>query len=147
VAQLRFEIGRDEFAAISEIPEILATTRPPSEEGLRQLDDLLEIAIPRGKSAGGIEHDHPVAHIIEGDAKLGLTVAQLLKQPCVLDRDHCLIGEGGGKFDLFMREGFDPRAANGEYAEQSVLAQKWNAQQGAIADGLLSFEIAVFRIL
>src|SRR5262245_10630794 len=73
-AQLRFEIGRI-LAAISEIPEILGIARPPGQEGVRKLEHLLEIAVPRCESRFCVEHDDAVAHVVEGDAKLGLTVA------------------------------------------------------------------------
>src|SRR3984893_7461216 len=66
-AQLRFEIGRV-LAAVSEIAEILGRARPPREEGVRQIEHLLEIAVPRGKPRCGVEHDNAVAHVVEGDA-------------------------------------------------------------------------------
>ena len=94
-AQLRFEIGRV-LAAVSKIAEILGIARPPREEGVRQIEHLLEIAVPRGKPRCGVEHDDAVAHVVEGDAKLGLAIAQLLEQSCVLDRNHRLVGEAGG---------------------------------------------------
>ena len=94
-AQLRFEIGRV-LAAVSEIAEILGIARPPREEGVRQIEHLLEIAVPRGKPRCGVEHDDAIAHIVEGNAKLGLAVVQLLKQSRILDRDHRLVGEAGG---------------------------------------------------
>ena len=94
-AQLRFEIGRV-LAAVSEIAEILGIARPPREEGVRQIEHLLEIAVPRGKPRCGVEHDDAIAHIVEGNAKLGLAVVQLLKQSSILDRDHRLVGEAAG---------------------------------------------------
>ena len=92
-AQLRFEIGRV-LAAVSEIAEILGIARPPREEGVRQIEHLLEIAVPRGKARRGVEHDDAVAHIVKGDAQLGLAIAQLVEQSRILDRDHRLVGEG-----------------------------------------------------
>ena len=94
-AQLRFEIGRV-LAAVSEIAEILGKARPRREEGVRQIEQLLEIAVPRGKPRCGVEHDDAIAHIVEGNAKLGLAVVQLLKQSSILDRDHRLVGEAAG---------------------------------------------------
>ena len=81
---------------VGEIAEILGKARPPREEGVRQLEHLLEIAVPRGKPRLGVEHDDTIAHVVEGDAQFGLAVAQLVEQPRVLDRDHRLIGEAGG---------------------------------------------------
>src|SRR6516225_5620225 len=73
-AELRFEIGRDELAPISEITEILGASRPCSEEGLRELYQLLEITAPGSESTGSDEHHKAVAQIVEGDAELGLAV-------------------------------------------------------------------------
>src|SRR5215831_13370653 len=64
-AKLRFELGRDELASISEISEILGASRPSSEEGLRELNQLLEITVPGSKSPRSVEHDDAVAHIVE----------------------------------------------------------------------------------
>ena len=76
-AQFSFEIGRV-LAALREIAEILGIVRPPREEGVRQLEHLLEIAVPRGEACFGVEHDDPVAHIVESDAQLGLSLPQSL---------------------------------------------------------------------
>ena len=120
-AQLRFEIGRV-LAAVSEIAEILGIARPLGEEGVRQIKHLLEIAVPRGKARRGIEHDDAVPHIVEGDAQLGLTLAELVEEARIFDRDHRLVSEGGGQLDLLLRKSFDARSANAEYAYQRVLA-------------------------
>jgi hypothetical protein len=37
-----------------------------------------------------VEHRHPVAHIVEGDAQLGLALADLVEQPGIVHRDHRL---------------------------------------------------------
>jgi hypothetical protein len=115
--KLRFEIGRDEFAPISEIAEILGTSRPPGEEGLWQLNQLLEIAVPGSQSPRGVEHDDTIAHIVEGDTQLSLPVAQFLEEPCILDRNDSLIGESGGELDLLVCERFYARAENVEMAD------------------------------
>ena len=112
-AQFGFEVGRV-LAALGEIMEILDIARPLGEEGLRQIKDLLEIAVPRGKSRRSVEHDHPVSHVVEGDAQLRLAVAQFLEQPGILDRDHRLVGEGGDQIDLLVREGSDAFALKSE---------------------------------
>ncbi len=118
---MRFEIGRV-LAAVSEIAEIPGIVRPPRQEGVRQIEHLLEIAVPGGKARFSVEHDDAIAHIVEGNAKLGLAVVQFLKQARILDRDHRLISEGRGQFDLLFRKGFDARPGNAEYAYQRVLA-------------------------
>jgi hypothetical protein len=107
----------------------------------------LKIAVPCREPRLGVEHRDAVTHIVEGDAQLGLALAQLVEEPCVLDRDHRLIGEGGGQLDLCGREGIDARAGNDEDADECLLAQKRNAEQCAGAGDLRCFRIGVFRIL
>src|SRR5215469_14230787 len=119
-AELRFEIGRDELPPISEIAEILGTSRPSSEEGLRELNQLFEIAVPGSKSPRSVEHDDTVTHVVEGHAQLGLSITQFLEQAGILDRDHRLVGEAGGQLDLLVGEGFDARTGYDEYAVQLV---------------------------
>ena len=144
--QLRFEIGRV-LAAVGKIAEIVGKARPPREEGVGQFEHLLEIAVPRGKPRFGVKHDDAIAHIVEGDAQLGLAVAQLVEQPRVLDRDHRLIGEAGGQLDLLVGEGPDHLPINRDCADQCLLAQQRNAEQRAVADDLLSFQIRIFWVL
>ena len=69
-----------------------------------------------------VEHSHAVAHVVEGDPQLCLTVAQLLKQAGVLDGDHGLVGEAVDQLDLLRRERLDPGAAKHEHADQRVFA-------------------------
>jgi len=64
--------------------------------------EFLEIAVPRNKARVGAEHDNAVAHIVESDAQFGLTVAQLVKEARVLDRDHRLVRKGGDQFDFLV---------------------------------------------
>jgi hypothetical protein len=40
-----------------------------------QVEDLLEIAVPGGEPQVRIEHGDAVAHVVEGDAQLGLALA------------------------------------------------------------------------
>ena len=49
-AQLRFEIGREVFASFRKIVEILDIARPTRQEGVGEIEQLLEIAIPRSKA-------------------------------------------------------------------------------------------------
>src|SRR5204862_97304 len=102
-AQIGFEIGRV-LAAIHEISEILGIAWPLCKEGVGQIEHLLEIAVPRGKARRGIEHDDAVPHIVEGDAQLGLTLAELVEEARIFDRDHRLVSEGGGQLDLLLRK-------------------------------------------
>src|SRR5439155_24550755 len=74
-------------------------------------------------------------------------MAELVKEPGVLDVDYSLIGEAGGELNLFIREGFDARSANAINAYQSVVAKQRNAERRAVAGDLLPFTEGVFRIL
>src|SRR6266481_5907267 len=144
-AQFSFEIGRV-LAALREIAEILGIVRPRRAEGVRQIKHLLEIAVPRGKSRRGVEHDDAIAHIVEGDAKLGLAVVQLTQEPRILDGDRCLISKGSCQLDFSVRKRIDPRSTNNKNANQRVLAQKWQSKRRADAGHPLSFRIGVVRI-
>ena len=86
----------------------------------------------------GAEHRNAIAHIVEGDAQLGLAIAQLLEQSRILNRDHRLIGKTGRELDLFVGERLDARACNDEYADERVLTQQRNAQHGSIIKDLQS---------
>jgi len=41
----------------------------------------LEIAVPGGKPQLLVEHRHTISHIVEGNAQLGLGLADLVEQP------------------------------------------------------------------
>ena len=107
----------------------------------------MEIEIPRGKPQFAVEHRDPVAHIVEGDAQLGLAVAQLLEQARVLDRDHRLVREGGGQLDLRVGERLDARAGDNKDTDHRVFAQKRNAEHRAGASKLDRSRKSVFRVL
>ena len=46
-----------------------------AEEHVGQIEEILEIAIPRDEAPRSIEHRDAVTHVVEGDAQLGLTFA------------------------------------------------------------------------
>jgi len=59
--------------------EIFGIARTLGEEGIRQIEHLLEIVIPSGKVQLAVEHRHAVAHIVEGHAQLGLALTDFLQ--------------------------------------------------------------------
>src|SRR5262249_9159506 len=61
-------------------------------------------AVPRGEAQVLVEHDHAVAHIVEGDAQFRLALADLVEQASILHRDHCLCGRILRQRDLIVRE-------------------------------------------
>src|SRR5215831_16163278 len=145
--QFPFDVVGPELAAFDKNANIFDIGRAFCDHLIGQVQDRLEIAVPRNKARVSAKHRNTVAHIVEGDTQLRLSVAQFLEQPRILDRDHRLIGEAGGQLDLFFRKGFDARAANDENADERVLAKKRNAEDRAGADELLFFAIGVFRVL
>src|SRR5215467_3025246 len=68
--QLRFEIGRVVLPAIGEVMEIFGIAQTLGEEGIRQIEHLLEIVVPSGEMQFAVEHRDAVAHIVEGHAQL-----------------------------------------------------------------------------
>ena len=69
-----------------------------------RIEQVLEIAVPGGEALLAIEHRDPVAHIVEGDAQLGLALADLVQQPSIVHRDHGLCGKLLQQRDLFLGE-------------------------------------------
>jgi hypothetical protein len=64
---------------------------------------VLEVHVPRGKAKSGVEHRYAIAHVVEGHPQFGLALAEFVKQSDVLNRNHCLIGEGLEHPDLNFR--------------------------------------------
>ena len=118
-AHLRFDIDRAVFAMRGEVADKIGDARPLGEERIGEFEDPLEIQVPRGEPQLAVEHRHPVAHIVEGDAQLGLALADLVEQPGIVHRDHRLRGEAFEQRDLLVGErphllavrGDDSRAA------------------------------------
>ena len=125
-AQIRFEIGRDIFAARGEIAEIFNRARPLGEEGVRQIEHLLEVAVPRGEAQVFVEHRHTVGHIVEGDAQFGLGLADLVEQPRILNRDHRLGGEVLQQRNLLVGEWPNFGTVNHDVAEHRLVPAQGN---------------------
>ena len=47
---------------------------PLEREPIGQVEDLLELAVPRGEALRFVEHRDAVAHVLEGDAQFCLSV-------------------------------------------------------------------------
>jgi hypothetical protein len=61
------------------VANIVGEARPLGQESIGQIENLLEIAVPRREPQLGVEHCHTVAHIVESDAQLGLTAADFFQ--------------------------------------------------------------------
>src|SRR5688572_20322854 len=87
-------------------------------------------ANPRSAFNDGIEHRLHICRRTTDDAQhfgrrglmlqrlaqFGVTLAEFLEQPYVLDRDHCLRRKGLKQFDLLLRERTDLRPSDVDYA-------------------------------
>src|SRR5262245_59410598 len=78
--------------------------------------------------------------------KLLILVLDLVEQPHVLDRDHRLIGERGGEFDLTLAERVDGATRQHKYPGGRALAQEKHTKNGVISADFLVLGHPVFRI-
>jgi hypothetical protein len=69
-AQSPRRIAGADLAAPDQQADIVPPGPGDREEGIGDVEQLLEVAIPRGKLEVRVEHDHAVAHMVEGDAQL-----------------------------------------------------------------------------
>ena len=110
-AHLRLKIGRAIFAAIGEIAEVLRKARPTAEEGVRQIEHLLKITVPRGKPQLLVEPGDTVGHIVESDTQHRLLLAELggALLDLVLQTIGRLgaLGQEGVAFDRVLAEHLD----------------------------------------
>ncbi len=116
-AHFRLDIDRTVLAMRGKITDILGKVRTLGQHLVGQVEDLLEIAVPRGEPQLGVEHRDPVAHIVEGDPQLRLALADLVEQPGIVHRDHRLCGEAFEQRDLLVGERPHFRPIAREYAE------------------------------
>ena len=91
------------------------------EEGVGNVEQLLEVAVPRRHPQVGVYHGYAVAHVAEGDAQLGLAIAQLLEQPGTLHRDNRLRREVLQQRDLSFVECSHLLAIDRHDADDGVL--------------------------
>src|SRR5262245_60616405 len=66
-------------------------------------------------------------------AQLAHARLNLVKQSHVLDRDHRLVGEGGGQFNLLVGERSRSRARHSQYADRIPFAQERDSKNGTVA--------------
>ena len=75
---------------------------PLGEKIVGQVEDVLELAVPRDQMLRFVEHGDAVAHVLERDAKFLLALADFIQQPRVLHRDHRLGSEVLQQRDLLV---------------------------------------------
>ena len=71
-----------------------------------------------------VEHRDAIRHVVEGDPQLRLTLADLVEQSGVLDRDHRLVGEGPYQLELLVGVGLDPQPGQCDNAYGLTIAQQ-----------------------
>jgi hypothetical protein len=89
-AHFGFDIDLTVLAMGCEVGKVLGQARPLGQESFRQIENLLEIAVPRREPQFGVEHCHTVAHIVEGHPQLGLAPADFFQQPGIVHRNDRL---------------------------------------------------------
>src|SRR5205823_4249108 len=72
--------------------------------------------------------------------------AELVEQPRILDRDHCLIGERFNQLDLFGGEWRGFRTRQRQRPDWISFSQKRNSKISPILSEFLRFEERVFRV-
>ena len=135
IVQLVDELCRQRGEIVDEIQRILDLVGDAGGE-LAERGQLLGLhqAILRG------------AEIFEGQRELPGALLHLLEQANVLDRDRCLVGKRGHKFDLLLgkRPDFDP--GQGEDADRRPFPQHRDAQNCTKVPPSLGLIERVFRI-
>jgi len=76
-----------------------------------------------------VEHRHPVAHIVECDAQLGLALADLVEQPGIVHRNRRRRREVLEQRDLFLGEWSHFLPSGGDDPKKLALWTQRNAQQ------------------
>src|SRR5262249_34483120 len=86
-----------------------------------QVENSLEIQVPRGEPQLAVKHRDTIAHIVKGDAQLGLALADLVEQPRIVHRNYGLRGEALQQSHLFVPEPADLRTSCRKVAQQTVV--------------------------
>jgi hypothetical protein len=129
-AHFGFDIDLAVFAMRCEVANVVAKARPRGQQSVGQIEHLLEIAVPRREPLLGVKHRHTVAHVVKGDAQLGLPLADLAEQPRILDRDDRLVGKGAHQLYLPLGERLDPLVVKRDNADRLALVQQRHPKCG-----------------
>jgi hypothetical protein len=84
--------------------------------------------------------------VLAGQFKLAAFVLNLVEEPHVLDRNHCLVGEGGCELDLFLGEGSYLRTLQDKHTDRERFAQQRNGQHAVCSGHFLDVAASIFRI-
>ena len=90
-AQLSFGVDHGaEFTAYRQKADEIGEGARRTQNCLRQIEDLLQIAVPRDEPLSAIKHRDAVAHVVESHAQFGLALVYLIEQPGIVHRDDRL---------------------------------------------------------
>src|SRR5215831_2890810 len=93
------------------------------------LNDRIEHRLSIGRrSADDVKHLARRGLMFESFCQLLRSCLYILEQPHVLDRDHRLVGESGGEFDLPVGEGVHLESRQYDYADRHALPQQRDAE-------------------
>src|SRR5215472_1171726 len=77
-----------------------------------------------GRATDDPEHVTGCGKLVHRPGEVGLALAQLVEEARILDRDHRLVGEGGGQLDFLVREWSDTCAEKSEETDLRVAPQQ-----------------------
>src|SRR5262249_19931582 len=100
-----------------------------------------------GRARNDVEHVTDRSLIVERFLDLARARLHLVEQPHVLDRDHRLVGEGGGQLDLLVGEWPHLGALQGDSAHRDPLAEHRHSQCRPKASELLRLGPGVVGIV
>src|SRR6516225_1139906 len=72
--------------------------------------------------------------------------SQFVENPCILDRDHRLVGEGAHQLDLPVGERLDPPTIERDDADRLPPTQQWHAKCGVNLTNRNDSRPLVFRV-
>ena len=78
------------FAALGEVTDIVRESEPLGENTIRQIEDVLELLVPRHEAWRFIEQGYTVTHILERHTQFSLALTDFIQQPSILHRDDRL---------------------------------------------------------
>src|SRR5262249_11476005 len=76
---LHFDIDRAVFATSDEVADKIADTRALGQQRIGQIENSLEIQVPRSEPQLAIKHRDTITHIVKRDAQFGLALADLVQ--------------------------------------------------------------------
>src|SRR5262249_21775559 len=119
-----------------------AEARGVFDHHLGQADDGVERRAQLVAHAG-----YELRLVLARQLQLAALLLDFVEQPHVLDRDHRLVGEGGGELDLAVVEWFYRAALQHDRADRDSLAQQRNTEHCASADFSYDVPQNVFRVV